>query len=152
MTVLARSIYSKHGICYFSGDQGAAMWSTHDMQAGMGRWDMLNFGLGLARYGSKGAIDRAMAAGEIMALNHPNEPHMYLFTIGTRLSARGQGVGKALLAPMLAACDRAGMPCYLENSNPANHGFYRAHGFERMEIFPCGDGGPSLEAMWRTPR
>ena len=152
MTVLARSIYSRHGICHLVGDQGAAMWIEHDQQASMGLWAMLSFAAGLARHASKGALKRATTAGETMAKHHPKEPHLYLFTIGTRKSARGKGVGKALLAPTLAACDRVGKACYLENSNPDNHGFYRAHGFERMQIFPCGEGGPPMEAMWRAPR
>ena len=44
------------------------------------------------------------------------------------------------------------MPCYLENSNPANTGFYMSHGFERMKLFEPGSGAPALEAMWREPR
>ena len=53
---------------------------------------------------------------------------------------------------MLEACDRSGMACYLENSNPNNFGFYSAHGFEHMEYFEAGDGGPPLQAMWREAR
>ncbi|MEP2103579.1 MAG: hypothetical protein ABJP02_15725 [Parasphingorhabdus sp.] len=55
-------------------------------------------------------------------------------------------------ALVLNTCDAKDIPCYLENSNPENHGFYAHHGFERREIFACGEGGPSLEAMWREPR
>ncbi|MEO0714891.1 MAG: GNAT family N-acetyltransferase, partial [Pseudomonadota bacterium] len=58
---------------------------------------------------------------------------MLKFAAGMAVYAsRGKGVGKALLAPVLAACDRDGVPVYLENSNPANAGFYRAHGFETI--------------------
>lgn len=150
--VLARSVYSKIGYSYTAGDGGAAMWSENSAPFNPGVWDQLSFGLGLARHASKGAIKRAFAAGEAMEQHHPSEPHMYLFTIGTRKSARGQGVGKALLAPVLSACDRDGVACYLENSNPDNHGFYRAHGFETREYFQIGDGSPQMEAMWREPR
>ena len=151
-TVLARAVYTKHGFCYLAGDNGAAMWSQNALPFKAGWFDMMAFGLGLARYGSKGAMKRAMAAGEIMAKHHPTEPHMYLFTIGTRKNARGKGLGKALLAPVLTACDRDGVACYLENSNPDNHGFYRAHGFETREHFTIGDGSPQMEAMWRAPK
>ncbi len=112
---------------------------------------MLRFALGQFRHGTKGAVKRAIKAGGIMDSHHPKTPHLYLFTIGTRQSARGSGLGKALLAPVLEACDREKLPCYLENSNPVNHSYYAMHGFERMEIFPCGEGGPPLEAMWRRP-
>ena len=151
-SVLARGIYAKHGFCYFAGDQGAAMWSENELPFEIGRWDTLSFAMGVSRYGTKGAMKRVQEAGANMARHHPKEPHYYLFTIGTRNAARGQGVGKALLAPVLKRCDEIGMPCYLENSNPANHGFYSAHGFERLQVFPVGLGGPPMEAMWRTPR
>ncbi|MEO1046063.1 MAG: GNAT family N-acetyltransferase [Pseudomonadota bacterium] len=152
--VLARHVYAPGGICHLAGEDGATMWM--DCRAGPPGggpfWVMLLLAAGQLRHGSKGALRRAMAAGEIMDRHHPHEPHLYLFTIAARKAARGKGLGKALLAPVLAACDREGMACYLENSNPANHGFYAAHGFERREIFACGEGGPPLEAMWRAPR
>jgi len=151
MTVLARSVYSKRGICHFVEDEGATMWLPYGADGNMNNIAMLQFAFGLSRFANKGALKRAIEAGESMAKNHPEEPHLYLFTIGTRASARGKGVGKALLAPVLNACDRDGVACYLENSNPDNHGFYRAHGFERMQIFPVGEGGPPMEAMWREP-
>ena len=54
-------------------------------------------------------------------------------------------------AGTLDAADRAGVPCYLENSNPANTGFYRSRGFERMKLFEPRPGAPPMEAMWREP-
>tara|TARA_R110000765_G_scaffold4938_3_gene15478 strand:+ start:2209 stop:2808 length:600 start_codon:yes stop_codon:yes gene_type:complete len=151
-TVLARDVYSKRGQCYLAGDGGAAMWCTSETNRNLPTLSMLALAAGVARWGTKGAVKRAITAGETMDANHPHEPHMYLFTIGTRKSARGQGVGKALIRPMLAACDRKQLPAYLENSNPANTGFYVSHGFERMKLFEVGDNSPALEAMWRAPR
>src|SRR5690606_12687996 len=102
--------------------------------------------------GTKGAAMRGRTAAETMEREHPKTPHLYLFTVGTRKAARGKGLGKTLMAPVLEAADRKGLPCYLENSNPANTGFYRSRGFERMKLFEPGPGGPPLEAMWREPR
>ena len=67
-------------------------------------------------------------------------------------TARGKGLGKQWMTPVTDAADRAGMPCYLENSNPANTGFYRSRVFERMKLFEPGPGAPPMEAMWREPR
>lgn len=153
--VLARDIYSNRGICHMAGQHGATMWfdnrsvNTNDALSG---WAQMSLAIGQLRHGSPGSLKRAIKAGELMAHHHPSEPHMYLFTIGTRSSARGTGLGKALLAPVLAACDRQGIACYLENSNPVNHSYYALHGFETREIFACGEGGPPLEGMWRDPR
>ena len=157
--VLARDIYSKRGICHLAGDAndfgGATMWLDYlgDNPGGdMSFLAQLHFAIGQLRHGSKGSMKRAMTAGALMAKHHPKEPHLYLFTIGTRPSARGTGLGKALLAPVLEACDRHGVACYLENSNPDNHTYYAMHGFETRGTFACGEGGPPLEPMWRAPR
>ena len=146
---LARDIYLPHGICHMMGDDAATMWSLSDTRQGMSGFQTLRLVWSLMIKGSKGAMKRAMGAGEIMAKHHPSDPHLYLFTIGTRKAARGTGLGKAILRPMLDAADRAGLPCYLENTNPANSGFYMSQGFERMEVFEVGEGSPPMEAMWR---
>ncbi len=150
--VMARELYLKHGQCYLTGDDGATMWMPPGAGAAPSNWSLLQFALGQLRRGTPGAIKRGMMLSDLMEDWHPSEPHMYLFTIGTRQSARGKGLGKALLAPVLAACDAQGIPVYLENSNPANSGFYGVHGFERMGIFEAGDGGPIMEPMWREAR
>ena len=151
-TVLARDIYTKRGQCYLAGDGGAAMWCTSDMDRSLSTLPLLSLAAGVMRWGAKGAVKRAITAGEVMDANHPHEPHMYLFTIGTRKAARGKGLGKALIRPVLEACDREGLPAYLENSNPDNTGFYMSHGFEHMKLFEVGEGSPPLEAMWRKPK
>lgn len=149
---LARDIYIREGFCHLAGDDGATMWLGPGQSGVMGAIATARFALAQLIHGSIGGLKRAMRAGEIMADHHPREPHCYLFTIGTRQSARGKGLGKTLLAPVLQACDAQAIPCYLENSYPDNHGFYAHHGFERKEIFACGEGGPPLEAMWREPQ
>ena len=78
--------------------------------------------------------------------------HAYLFSIAVRPGAQGKGLGRKLIAPVLAACDRLGVPAYLENSNPANAGFYGSLGFVVCgEIRPTPDA-PALLPMVREPR
>ncbi|MBU1289146.1 MAG: GNAT family N-acetyltransferase [Alphaproteobacteria bacterium] len=151
-TILARDVYLKNGLCYLAGDGGATMWSLADANRNPPPMAMLSLVSGVMRWGTKGAIKRAIAAGEVMDANHPHEPHMYLFTIGTRRAARGKGLGKALIRPMLEACDHDGLPAYLENSNPENTGFYMSHGFDHMKYIEVGPGAPPLQAMWRKPK
>ena len=148
---LARSVYLPRGICHIHGDTGATMWAHSDQSRELNNLQTMRLVWSLMTKGEKGAAKRGLGAGEAMAREHPKAPHMYLFTIGTRKAARGQGLGKKLIRPMLDAADRASLPCYLENSNPANTGFYVSHGFERMKLFEPGPGGPPLEAMWREP-
>ncbi|MEO1323865.1 MAG: GNAT family N-acetyltransferase [Pseudomonadota bacterium] len=151
--VMARNMYLPAGECYLHDAGGATMWMPPGVDAAPSQFGLLSFALGQVRHGTPSAIKRGMALSELMQDWHPKDPHYYLFTIGTTQGARGKGVGKALLAPVLAACDQNGMPVYLENSNPTNSGFYAAHGFERMGVFNIdGDGSPVMEPMWREPK
>jgi ribosomal protein S18 acetylase RimI-like enzyme len=151
-SALAKGVYLPRGFCQLSGDAGATMWSHSSANRELSLIPTLALVASAIGKGSKGAVKRALGASDLMQKEHPKAPHLYLFAIGTRKAARGKGLGKALMAPVLAAADRDRLPCYLENSNPANTGFYRSHGFERMKLFEAGPGGPPLEAMWREPR
>ncbi|WP_168194136.1 GNAT family N-acetyltransferase [Altererythrobacter sp. TH136] len=149
---LARHVYLPRGYCIRMGDEGAAMWMLPGgdleppLRALPALYGAVLFG---STWGAKRRTDAAVAA---MARHHPAFPHAYLFTIGVRPSARGKGLGRSLIQPVLDACDRAGVPAYLENSNPANRGFYRSCGFERQAMIDVMPGAPPLEAMLRPPR
>jgi len=149
---LARNAYLARGLCHLSNDTGATMWSHSSANRELGPLATLGLVFAVMRKGTKGAAKRGLTAAETMAREHPKTPHIYLFAIGTRKAPRGKGLGKTLISPVLDAADRAGLPCYLENSNPANTGFYRSRGFERMKLFEPGPGAPPMEAMWREPR
>lgn len=151
-SVLAQEIYLKYGICHLADDGGATMWIESQNQKELGLWPTLRLAPNLLFRGSQGTLFRALKAADEMEANHPTDPHLYLFTIGTRKANRGKGLGKLMMAPMKAAADKARLPCYLENSNPMNTGFYNSHGFERMKLFEVGPGSPPMEAMWREPR
>ena len=151
--VMAREMYLPDGVSFIHPAGGATMWMPPGMNAAPSQLGRLKFALGQWKHGTFGAIPRALALSKKMHDWHPTDPHFYLFAIGTTAGARGKGVGKSLLAPVLAACDAAGLPVYLENSNPANSGFYGAHGFERMGVFEIdGEGSPIMEPMWREPK
>lgn len=151
-SALARSVYLPRGYCQLVDDRGATMWSHSSADRELSLLSTLALVASVMGKGSKGAIRRALHASDLMQKEHPKAPHLYLFAIGTRKAARGKGLGKEMMAPVLAAADRERLPCYLENSNPANTGFYRSRGFERVKLFAAGPGGPPLEAMWREPK
>ena len=97
------------------------------------------------------------AAGALATLiqtqrRHPKEDYYYLFTIGSMRSARGRGVGSALMREGLERCDREHMPAYLESSNVKNLAFYRKHGFEVVDELRLAMNGPTLWLMWRPAR
>jgi ribosomal protein S18 acetylase RimI-like enzyme len=151
-STLARNVYLPRGICHLADDAGATMWCHSSANRELPLVPLVGLMAAVLRKGTKGAATRALAASDAMAREHPKAPHLYLFTIGTRKSARGKGLGTQLMSTMTDAADRASLPCYLENSNPANTGFYTSRGFEHVKFFEPGLGGPPLEAMWREPR
>lgn len=106
---------------------------------------------GLTVYGPR-SLFRGLATLIQTQHRHPTEPHHYLFTIGARRSARGQGVGSALIRPGLARCDAEHMPAYLESSNAKNLPFYRKHGFSVIGELRLAMNGPMLWLMWREAR
>ena len=88
---------------------------------------------------------------EQMAAYHPHEPHWYLPLIGVDPARQGKGHGDALIAYVLARCDRERVPAYLESTNPRNISLYRRHGFEPLGTIQVGSS-PPLVPMLRKPR
>jgi ribosomal protein S18 acetylase RimI-like enzyme len=102
---------------------------------------------------------------------HPRDrpPHWYLAVLGTEPSAQGQGLGSAVLGPVLEQCDGDGLGAYLESSQEevrkvpggpfgaylesskeANVSFYERFGFKVIEELRM-PRGPKMWAMWRDP-
>jgi GNAT superfamily N-acetyltransferase len=96
-------------------------------------------------------VERLRILGTVMAEGHPHERHWYLNVVSTLPSRQSQGLGKAILGPVLDDADDNGWPCYLESSNPRNVSLYLRHGFVETGQLPLPDG-PSLTQMWREPQ
>jgi GNAT superfamily N-acetyltransferase len=83
---------------------------------------------------------------------HPHHPpHWYLAVLGTDPPAQGQGLGSAVLEPVLEQCDADGVGAYLESSKERNIHFYARHGF-RVTAELRLPRGPKMWAMWREAR
>ena len=88
-------------------------------------------------------VEQMLAPAQVAALfelwerfddNHPHdEPHAYLSLLATRPDLAGHGYGQAQLAADLARWDAAGIPTYLESSNPRNN-----HRYQRQGYVPIG--------------
>jgi len=94
------------------------------------------------------------ALAHLDVLHHAAVPpqHWYLFLLGVDPPRQGQGVGGALIAPVLAKADAAGQPCYLETMKTRNVPFYRKHGFEVIVEDDLPGGGFHFWTMRRDPR
>jgi GNAT superfamily N-acetyltransferase len=83
---------------------------------------------------------------------HPHEPHWYLALLGTDPPRQGQGLGRALLEPVLDRCDAEGLPAYLETDKERNLAYYARFGFELVDTLTPVPGGPPTWTMLRAPR
>lgn len=128
---------------------GAALWAPPGMWKTSPRGALGALVPGLRLLGTRG-IRRGIGLVSRMERAHPTEPHWYLAVLGTHPDHQGQGVGSAVLAPVLARCDLDGVAAYLESSNPANVAFYQRHGFRVIRQITPTDG-PPLDLMWRDP-
>ena len=139
-----------HTVFTADGHPGAAYWDPP------GHWktstaDVLRLAPVLLT-GMRSRTLRALRGLGRMEAFHARYPeHYYLAVLGTRPDAQGQGVGSALLAPVLGQCDAEGLGAYLESSKETNIPYYRRHGFEVVgEVtFPKG---PTIWPMWRDPQ
>ena len=143
--------YLPGGHVYTTEDQaGAAVWGSPDRHRS-GLAELLQLLPTAPFLLSARAIRALRLLFEVDSL-HPNEPHWYLATLGTVPERQGQGVGAALLQPVLALADEEGMPAYLESSKERNVPFYSRFGFEVVEELHSKVGSPPLWRMWREPR
>ena len=132
-----------------AGELGAALWAPPDRWR-LGTLDSLRMGiLLLPALGRRTAlITRGV---DKIERSHPPAPHYYLAVLGTDPDAQGRGVGSALMRPVLDACDRDGIPAYLESSKERNIDFYARHGFRVTDEVRMPKG-PPVWPMWRDPR
>jgi ribosomal protein S18 acetylase RimI-like enzyme len=82
---------------------------------------------------------------------HPHDPpHYYLAMLGTHPDHQGQGLGSALMRPVLERCDADGVGAFLESSKERNVDFYARHGFRVVQEIRL-PRGPRMWQMWRDP-
>jgi ribosomal protein S18 acetylase RimI-like enzyme len=141
-----------HGLCWVTEDvTGAALWMPP------GKWElsltkqfsmigviMRSFGWRnlLSKFSERQKIDRC----------HPHKPHYYLAGLGVNKELRGQGVGSALIQPILDRSDQEGIGCYLETNLERNLTFYQRHGFSVTRQLGIGAAKIPVWLMWRDPK
>lgn len=84
-------------------------------------------------------------------LQYAPAQHWYLMALGVIPTKQGQGLGGALLHPILAHADATGLPCYLETFKPRTVAFYEHHGFRVVFSDQITGGGPAFWTLVRHP-
>jgi ribosomal protein S18 acetylase RimI-like enzyme len=95
---------------------------------------------------------KGQEVAELMKKVHPEEPHWYLFAIGSDPTVRGAGFGQALMHSRLDRCDAEHAPAYLESTKQETVPYYMRFGFEVTGEIKLPDEGPSMYPMWRAAR
>jgi ribosomal protein S18 acetylase RimI-like enzyme len=125
-------------VWYPPGRWKASLWQTLRQTPGM-----------LRALGRQAFLGSQLLAA--MQEHHPTRPHWYLLYVGVDADRRGQGIGGALLRPVLETCDEQHLPAYLEATNERNRALYRRHGFTDRPELALPAGGPAVRPMWREP-
>ena len=141
----------KHPTVYTAdGHPGAAYWDPP------GHWktsvlDVVRLTPVMARGVGRRTVKALRGLGRMEKAHAEHPDHYYLAVLGTRPDRQGEGIGAALMAPVLATCDTEGIGAYLESSKESNVPYYRRHGFEVVGdvTFPSG---PTIWPMWRDPQ
>lgn len=81
-----------------------------------------------------------------------SDPHWYLGVLATDPARQGRGLAAAVVSPVLDACDRTGVPAYLETASAANVAYYRRFGFGIVRDVDLPDGGPQCWLLRRQPQ
>ncbi|MEY8841093.1 GNAT family N-acetyltransferase, partial [Cribrihabitans sp. XS_ASV171] len=92
------------------------------------------------------AINANMARGTLTVVD-PTD--WYLSILGLDPARQGQGRGAALVAPILARADAAGVACYCETFTPRNMSFYERLGFASAGRFHEPVTGSDYHVMRR---
>lgn len=141
---------------------GGTTWTNADLSGGAvwappGEWktrpgEILRMAWPMTRAIGLREVNGRTSALSAMDRHHPTEPHWYLAILGADPARRGQGIGSALMAPMIERCDREGEAAYLESSKEENLAFYHRFGFEVTGELTLAPDSPTIWTMWRNPR
>jgi GNAT superfamily N-acetyltransferase len=91
------------------------------------------------------------ATATVVSAVRPSEPHWWLSAVGTRPSARRQGLGVAVVAPVLQRCDAEGLAAGAAVHTWANVRWLRRLGFAVVESTETTDDELPLYVLLRPP-
>ena len=138
-----------HDAMYIAGGAvGAALWVPAGQPA-MTEADGEAFGALVEDVCGPDA-SRVFEISAAMEAQHPAAPHEYLWFLGVQPAWQGNGVGSAMMTPVLAQCDVDGKAAYLEATSRANVRLYERHRFDVTGVIDAHGGAP-LYPMWRDP-
>ena len=148
-----RTVAGWVGVLRYSSARLSDTYTTDDL-AGAAIWippgqrprllDAIQVGPAMARltgWGRLRSVARAVGDLERRRREHVPEPHYYLSALGVDPARQGQGIGTALMRPVLYRCDRDRIPAYLETATERDVPLYERHGFSIVEQLTLAGAG-----------
>jgi ribosomal protein S18 acetylase RimI-like enzyme len=135
------------GILRFTSDDLSATYTTDDV-AGVALWHPPGYGgagfiaslrllpsvLRLAGgFRRLRDVSKAIETLEERRAHHVPDPHFYLSALGVEPERQGEGIGTALMRPVLDRADDIDVPAYLETATGRNVLLYERQGFAVVE-------------------
>jgi ribosomal protein S18 acetylase RimI-like enzyme len=98
---------------------------------------------------------RSMECEDFVGATHAdlmkNRPHVYLWGLAVDPNQKAQGIGTALMRPLLAQADAERMPVYLDTHDERNVRYYQKHGFNLLRTTCIPKHGLPIWCMLREP-
>jgi ribosomal protein S18 acetylase RimI-like enzyme len=96
-------------------------------------------------------VSRALSTLEERRRHHAPMPHFYLSALGVDPDRQGEGIGTALMRPVLERADAETVPAYLETATARNVLLYERVGFSVVEELTLPDTDVHGWLMRRAP-
>jgi ribosomal protein S18 acetylase RimI-like enzyme len=94
---------------------------------------------------------RSLQADNALHKGHPDEPHVFIWTLTVAPEFQRRGVGRAMMAAAFERAAQLGVSSYLDTANPDNLPYYRSLGFEETGEHPLPRGA-NVWFMYRGMR
>ncbi|GAA0490733.1 hypothetical protein Ade02nite_23570 [Paractinoplanes deccanensis] len=97
-------------------------------------------------------LGRFVELAKTRAAHHPSGRHDHLAYLAVQPGSRRQGLGSQLLDHHHRLLDRKGRHAFVEATTNADSLLFARHGYDPIDLYVPGSGGPPLYQMWRHSR
>jgi ribosomal protein S18 acetylase RimI-like enzyme len=127
----------RYGEIYTTPEVSGVIFTLHPGHTKISIWEYIQCGflltafkLGFRNYLKSMECEEFVGTTQMALMK--NRPHYYLWGLAVDPRKKVQGIGSALMQPVLAQANVQKMPIYLETHDEKNVRYYQKHGFELL--------------------